>query len=78
MTANENYLLDRDENAAIDANSMISMFVADRSHSDRMCDLGMMTYLLGDNTSITNLPNRKYMYYHPHSQMLLVTCSAFK
>ena len=34
VTANENYLFDHDENAAIDADSMISTFVADRSHSD--------------------------------------------
>ena len=41
VTANENYLLDHDENAAIDADQTISTFVADRSHSDHMCALGI-------------------------------------
>ena len=41
VTANENYLFDHDKNATIDADSTISMFVADRIDSDRMCDLGI-------------------------------------
>ena len=41
VTTNENYLVDRDENATIDADSTISTVIADRSHSDRMCDLGI-------------------------------------
>ena len=41
MTANENYLFDRNENGTIDADLTISTFVADRSHSDRMCALGI-------------------------------------
>ena len=43
VTANENYmyLFDRDENAMIDADSMISTLVANRSDSDCMCHLGI-------------------------------------
>ena len=41
VTANEKSLFNRNENAIIDANSMISTFIADHSHSDRMCALGI-------------------------------------
>ena len=41
MTANENYLFNRDENTMIDSDSTISTFVADRIDSDCMCDLGI-------------------------------------
>ena len=37
VTANENYLFDHDENAVIDADSTISTFVANHSHSDHIC-----------------------------------------
>ena len=57
MTANENYLLDRDENATIDADLTISTFVADRSHSDHMCDLGI-------TTSTVKTSRMKMVTYH--------------
>ena len=41
VIANANYLFDHDENATVDADSTISMFVADCIDSDRMCELGI-------------------------------------
>ena len=41
VTANENYLFNRDENAMIDADLMISTVADDHSHSDRMCDMAI-------------------------------------
>ena len=72
VTANENYLFDHDENATIDADLTISMCVANRMDSDRMCDL-CITGELFENAN-RHFDNLARYYTHALLWLLAIMC----